>query len=114
ISEVYTKEEIEEKEHLGGPFSFVIETDGYTSFAEDWKRPMVKQLDLTDYRFGKATHGHYPDKGPQPVFVAYGPDIKAGVVLDRRPTVDEAPTYARILGVELPDADGHAIEEILK
>ena len=31
----------------------------------------------------------------------------------RRPIVDEAPTYAKILGVELPDADGRAIDEIL-
>lgn len=30
-----------------------------------------------------------------------------------RPIVDEAPTYAKILGVELPDADGKAIDEIL-
>jgi len=114
ISEVYTAEEIKENEHLAGNFSFVIETDGYTSFAEDWKRPIVKQLDISDYRFGKATHGHYPDKGPQPVFLGFGPDIKPGVVIDRRPTVDEAPTYAKCLGIEMPWADGHAIDEFFK
>lgn len=111
ISKVYTAEEAEAEEHLGGQFSFVIEGDGYTSFAEDWKRPMVKALDLTDYRFGRATHGHNPDKGPQPVFFGFGPDIKAGVSIERRPTVDEAPTYARCLGVEMPWADGKAIDE---
>jgi predicted AlkP superfamily pyrophosphatase or phosphodiesterase len=114
ISEVYTKDEINEKEHLSGDFSFVIETDGYTSFAEEWTRPIIKNLDTTDYRFGHATHGHNPDKGPQPVFIAYGPAIKEGVVLERRPTVDEAPTYAKILGVEMPWADGKPIDEILK
>ncbi len=114
ISEVYTKDEINEKEHLSGDFSFVIETDGYTSFAEEWTRPIIKNLDTTDYRFGHATHGHNPDKGPQPVFIAYGPAIKQGVVLERRPTVDEAPTYAKILGVEMPWADGKPIDEILK
>ena len=114
ISEVYTAQEIKEKEHLAGDFSFVIETDGYTSFSEDWKGPLVQPLDITDYRFGRATHGHYPDKGPQPTFFAFGPDIRSGVELERRPTVDEAPTYAKILGAEMPWADGTAISEILK
>ena len=113
ISEVYTTEEINEKEHLSGEFSFVIESDGYTSFAEDWRRPMVKQLDLSDYRYGKATHGHNPDKGPQPIFFGFGKDIKEGVIIERRPTVDEAPTYAKILGVEMPGVDGTPIVEML-
>ena len=114
ISEVLTTEEAEARDHLGGDFSFVIESDGYTSFSEDWKRPMVQPMDLSDYRFGRATHGHYPDKGPQPVFFGVGPDIREGIELERRPTVDEAPTYAKILGAEMPWADGTAITEILK
>ena len=114
IGEVYTAEEIDALEHLNGEFSFVIETDGYTSFSDDWMRPIVKNLDLSDYRFGKATHGYLPDKGAQPTLVAFGPDIKKGVALERRPTVDQAPTYAKILGVEMPWADGKAIDEILK
>ncbi len=111
ISEVLTAEEALEKEHLAGPFSFVLETDGYSSFSEDWRRPIVRPLDLSDYRRGRATHGHHPDKGPQPVFFGFGPDIRAGVRLDRRLLIDEAPTYARCLGIDLPDAEGHAIDE---
>lgn len=114
ISQVYTADEIDELEHIRGGFSFMIETDGYTSFAEDWKRPMIKNLDISDYRFGKATHGYHPDKGPQPTLVAYGPAIRAGVRVERRPTVDQAPTYAKILGAEMPWADGAAITEILR
>ena len=114
ISEVWTTEEINELEHLSGDFSFVIETDGYTSFANEWTRPMIKQFDLSDYRFGHATHGYLPDKGPQPTFIGFGPDIKVGVEIERRPTVDEAPTYAKILGCEMPWADGTAIVEMLK
>ena len=37
-----------------------------------------------------------------------------GARLDRRSVIDEAPTYARILGVEMPEAEGKAIEEILR
>ena len=114
ISRVMTAEEADKEEHLNGEFSFVLESDGYSSFSEDYRRPMVAPMDLSDYRFGKATHGHNPDKGPQPVFLGFGPDIKQGVVLERRNTVDEAPTYAKILGAEMPWADGSAIDEILK
>lgn len=113
IGEIYTTEEINEREHLSGDFTFVLETDGYSSFSDGWTRPYVKKLDLSDYRFGKATHGYLPDKGAQPTFIACGPDIKQGVVLERRPIVDEAPTYAKILGITMPWADGTPIDEIL-
>ncbi|MCQ2454369.1 MAG: alkaline phosphatase family protein [Clostridia bacterium] len=113
ISRVYTAEEAREEEGLYGKFSFVIETDGYTSFTNDWRRPYVRPIDPSDYKFGHGTHGHMPDLGPQPTLIAFGPDIKVGAVVERRPIVDEAPTYAKILGVEMPDADGKAIDEIL-
>ena len=45
------------------------------------------------------------------MFFGFGPDIRAGVRLDRRLLIDEAPTYARCLGIDLPDAEGHAIDE---
>ena len=110
---VYTADEVMAEEGLSGTFSFVVETDGYTSFSNAWKRPWVRRVDNSDYKFGRATHGHHPDKGPQPTLIACGPDIKPGAVVERRPIVDEAPTYAKILGVTLPDADGKAIDEIL-
>lgn len=113
ISKVFTREETEAAEHLSGSFSFVLESDGYTSFSDACKRPAIAPFDLSDYRFGQATHGYLPDLGPQPVFLAKGPHIKKSVRLERRPIVDEAPTYAKILGVELPDAQGSAINEIL-
>lgn len=109
-----THDQVEEKEHLKGEFSFVLETDGYTSFGNAWNRPLVSSFDITDYKFGRATHGHLPDKGPQPVFIACGPDIKKGVVLQRKNIIDIAPTMAEILEFSLPDADGIAIKEILK
>ena len=113
FTKVYTREEAASEEHLDGDFSFVLESDGYTSFSDSCKRPLIAPVDLTDFRFGKATHGYHPDKGPQPTLVAKGPHIKAGVEIERRPIVDEAPTYARLLGVSLPDAQGTSIDEIL-
>ena len=46
-----------------------------------------------------------------PFFFGFGPGIASGVRIDRRPTVDEAPTYARALGIEMPGTDGGPIEE---
>ena len=113
VGDVFTAQEVKERDHLAGDFSFVIETDGYTSFSENWKRPLIKTLDFSDYRFGYATHGYYPTKGPQPVFLAVGPDIKQGVVIERGDTVDQAPTYAKLLGGEMPWADGKPIDDLL-
>ena len=107
-------EEAREEEQLYGGFTFVIESDGYTSFGDSAVRPLVQNFDASDYRFGRATHGYMPDYGPQPVFVAKGPDIKENVVLGRGRIVDEAPTYAKLLGITLPEADGHAIDEVLR
>ena len=109
----YTREEIKEFEHLDGDFDFVLETDGYTSFGDRFGDTYFTNFDVSDYRTGRATHGHLPDKGPQPTMLLVGPDFKAGVQIERRSTLDTAPTLAKILGASLPDADGTVIEEIL-
>ena len=111
---IYTAEEADREEGLKGDFTFVIESDGYTSFGDRAVRPLVQNFDASDYRFGRATHGYMPDYGPQPVFVAKGPAIREGVELGRGRVIDEAPTFAKIIGQPLPQADGKPIDEILK
>ena len=61
------------------------------------------------------THG-YPASDPEldGIFIAHGPDIKPGTVVDRVSNLDVAPTLASIMGLTLPEVDGRAIEEILK
>lgn len=61
------------------------------------------------------THG-YPASDPEldGIFIAHGPNIKPGTVVDRVSNLDVAPTLARIMGLTLPEVDGRAIEEILK
>ena len=114
IGRIYTAKEAIEEEQLCGGFSFVIESDGYTSFGDKAVRPLVQNFDVSDYRFGRATHGYMPDYGPQPVFVAKGPDIRQGVMLDRGEVVDEAPTFAKLMGLDLSQADGKPMDAILK
>lgn len=114
IGRVYTEEEAEKEERLSEDFSFVVETDGYTSFSERMDGPAAQSFDLSDYRFGRATHGHNPDKGPQPVFIGKGPSFKENASVERRPIVDEAAIFAKILGLDMPGIDGVAVDELLK
>ncbi len=114
VSRVFTQEEADREEHLGGDFSFVLETDGFSSLGDGYQRPIVTTFDTSDYRYGRATHGYLPHKGPQPIFVAKGPDFKENVVLPEGRLVDEAPTLAKLLGLELPSADGIPMSELLK
>lgn len=114
FSRIYTEQEAREQERFGGEFSFVLETDGYSAFGDYYTRPLVRELSNSDYRFGRATHGYLPQKGPQPILLAKGPDIREGVILSGSHIIHEAPTYAKILGTVLPDTDGRAIQEILK
>lgn len=111
---VFTEAEAREKYHLGGDFAFVLETDGFTSFRDSAVRPMMTTYDLSDYRYGKATHGHVPEFGPQPIFSAKGPAFRENVTIETANLVDEAPTFAKVLGMELRHADGRVLEEFLR
>lgn len=111
---VYTHDECERMFGLSGDFSFVLEGDGYTGFGDYISRPAIRGHDPGDYRFGKGTHGHLPTKGPQPIFMVSGPSFKDGVVIPEGSILNDAPTIAAALGIELPCAEGVAIKEFLR
>jgi predicted AlkP superfamily pyrophosphatase or phosphodiesterase len=110
---VFTKDEANALYGLSGDFSFVLESDGYSSFGEAIRRPIVRPLDSADYRTGKGTHGHMPEKGPQPTFIGYGPSFKGSTVVKEGNILNHAPTIAAILGLELRDAKGKIVDETL-
>jgi hypothetical protein len=114
FEKVYTEAEVREQEHLGGEFAFVLETDGVTTFGERVTRPMESSFDFTDRRYGKSTHGHHPEKGPQPIFIAKGPAFKEDVTIERADLIDEAPTFAKVLNTNLKNADGRVLDEFLR
>lgn len=111
--QVFNKEEMK-KLHLIGPFDYAIEGRLGTAFGNNCTGPLICPTDNSDYKLSVSAHGHLPTKGPQPIFFAAGPDIKEGVVIERGDLIDEAPTYAAILGVKMPWAQGRAMKEILK
>lgn len=84
IGEVLTAEEAEEKYRLNGPFSFVLESDDYTSFGENTSGPLVESFGDRDYRYGRASHGYYPQKGPPAGFHGQGPGILQNLQYWRR------------------------------
>ncbi len=114
IEEVLTAGEARERYRLDGDFSFVLESDGYTAFGTACSGPLVVQPDVRDYRYGRATHGHEPEKGPQPTFLAKGPGIREGTVLESGRLEDQAPTYAKLLGIPFPECDGRPLCQILR
>ena len=114
FSEVLTREEARQRYGLYGPFAFIVETDGFTGFCDDWTGKVMRIDEPYGVRYSHSSHGHMPHKGPQPPMIVCGPDFRQGVVLERAQIIDEAPTFARVLGLELPEAEGRPIEALLK
>lgn len=110
---VFTLQEVKQMYGLDGDFSFVLETDGYSGFNEAMSGPAVRPIDISDYRYSRSTHGHMPEKGPQPPFMAMGPSFKKGGLVETGNILNHAPTFAKVLGISLPDAQGKAVDEIL-
>jgi predicted AlkP superfamily pyrophosphatase or phosphodiesterase len=62
-----------------------------------------------------STHGYSPFKNEYTtVFIAAGCGIKKGAVIEKMDLIDEGPTMAKLLGLELKDVDGRIVEEIFE
>ena len=106
IERVFTRAQAAEHGY-DGDFSFMLETDGRTKMENNW---------LGDYLVthpAKGYHGYLPEKGPRHPLLAAGPAFRTGAVLEHADLVDGAPTWAKVLGLELPHADGRVLEELL-
>ena len=62
----------------------------------------------------KNSHGVKRPLHPQLVFYAKGPDFREHVMLEHARLVDEAPTFAELLGLEFPNVQGSCLWELLK
>jgi predicted AlkP superfamily pyrophosphatase or phosphodiesterase len=63
----------------------------------------------------KGSHGHLPQPDyMHALFVAAGTGIREGVELEQVNNIDVAPTIARLMGLDLPDAEGRVLVEILQ
>lgn len=113
IKEIYTRREAEEKFQLSGPFEYVVEGVGGVAFASKWDGRVVINEEDPDYDYVKTSHGHRPHLGPQPVLLAKGPDFKENVTIRECSILDEVPTFAAVLGVEMEGLEGRCLHELL-
>jgi predicted AlkP superfamily pyrophosphatase or phosphodiesterase len=62
-----------------------------------------------------STHGYSPFKKEYTtVFMAAGCGIKKGTDIEKMNLIDEGPTMAKLLGLELKNVDGRVVEEIFE
>ena len=88
--------------------------DGKTAVSDVWTKDALQVFGADEQRPVRATHGYEPELGPQPVFMAHGPAFKENVSVPNAKLVDIAPTLAKVLGQELPEAEGRCLTELLK
>src|SRR5690606_19174568 len=103
---------------------------GLKTFAEDPRMPDLILSAKEGYNFGngvagnevittsetqKGAHGYSPsDPLMDASFIASGAGVKAGVTLGRIGNIDIAPTVAKLLGIEMKDVDGRALDEVVE
>lgn len=100
IERVFTAQELRELYGTFGDFSFMVESDDHTQFSNEIDCDIEKRL-LVDDHHGHSTHGHMPEKGPKPLFIAAGPGI-AHKSIENASMLKEAPTFLKIMGLEDP------------
>ena len=109
IGEVLTHDEGKARFHVEGDYSFILETDGKTTFGvEAVGDPVVYEGICI------SSHGYMPTKGDKPPFIVKGPSFKSGVTIEAGRTIDVAVTLSVPYGVDMSHADGEVISELLK
>jgi predicted AlkP superfamily pyrophosphatase or phosphodiesterase len=101
-----------------GTCAFMVEAQKGFYFLEDFEGEFIKTITkedvITDHKYTLACHGYSPEKENYgTIFIAAGKGIKS-ITLPSIRLIDEGPTFARLLGVNLGQTDGRAIEEILE
>ncbi|NLU08248.1 MAG: alkaline phosphatase family protein [Clostridiales bacterium] len=99
--------------------TFMVEAKKGFYFLDDIDQDIIRHIKPGEedrfHNITRATHGYLPyRKNYTTVFMARGKGIKNGAVIDSMNLVDEGPTIAKLLGIELKDADGKIINEILE
>lgn len=113
FSELFGREELMERYGLEGDFSFVLETDGETGFVSDLQGEVLSPITGGDYRSSAGSHGHCPEKGVQPCLIVRNPFRADKVTLEHGYVIDQAPTFAAMLGASMPQADGKPMAELI-
>ncbi|MFC6324272.1 alkaline phosphatase family protein [Companilactobacillus baiquanensis] len=119
IEHIYTQDEAI-KRGADPACTFMIEAKAGYYFTDESNRPtIVEQVDpdtLGEPDRYCGVHGYDPDKpGYQTTILFNGPAVNEGKTIEKADLVDEAPTFAKLLGLEFKEKlAGHLIEGVLK
>lgn len=95
--------------------AFMVEAARGWYFQNGFERPWEAVDREKDPRLHRGNHGYHPSReGYQTFFAGSGPDFAAGASADSMKLMDEGPTMAKILGLELPDAEGSPVLSLLE
>lgn len=75
----------------------------------------ITEKDVVEGKYTFAAHGYSPLKEAySTVFIAKGQGIQPNVEIESMRLVDEGPTFARLLGLDLGKTDGQVIEALIR
>ncbi|MCC3357968.1 alkaline phosphatase family protein [Bacillus sp. REN16] len=74
----------------------------------------IEEVDVREKRYTFASHGYSPEKeNYTTVLIAAGKGIRPNFEIPAMHLVDEGPTFARLLGLDLGETDGRVVDELL-
>lgn len=112
IRAVYTRRQARDK-GADPRCAFMLEAEEGFYFKNGCLKPMAEASE--DIGIHRGAHGYDPDSpGYGTFFFAAGPSFKPGARASQMYLIDEGPTMARALGLELEDADGAVIDSLLR
>lgn len=97
IERIYDREELDAMGIGGDGLAFMVEGTRGTMFDKKLTGPLVVDARQPGYRWLRASHGHHPDKHPQPPLIAFRPDIQPGVRVEQADQLSVYPTLAALL-----------------
>jgi predicted AlkP superfamily pyrophosphatase or phosphodiesterase len=110
VETVYTREQVESMK-VGERIDYILEAREGCYFAPEIEGPVISPGEETF----RAVHGYHPDRpGYSSLFLAAGAGVRRGVEMGPIRIVDVGPTLAPLLGLNLPDAEGRVLTEILE
>lgn len=118
IEAIFTSDEA--KEFGADPrCALMLEANKGYYFLDNLEGEIIKKIQPNEagvvHDVTSSTHGYSPFKEDYTtVFMAAGCGIKKGAVIEKMNLIDEAPTMAKLLGLELKNVDGRIVEEIFE
>lgn len=98
--------------------AFMIEARRGFYFTEHLDGEFIEEITEKDVAAGKYTfsaHGYSPLKEAySTVFIAKGQGIRSNIDIKSMRLIDEGPTFARLLGLDLGETDGRVMKELIE